>query len=37
MSIILTEDVESQQYIKYIDMQYHYICELVNIGDLTIK
>lgn len=37
MSIILTKNMESQYQIKYIDVQYHYICEFVNKEEIIIK
>lgn len=37
MSINLIKNTESQYYIKHINVQYHYIQELVNEEELTIK
>lgn len=37
MSIVLTINAESQHYIKYIDVSYHYIRELVSDKELTVK
>lgn len=37
MSIALTRNAESQHCTKYINVQHHYIRELVNEGELTIK
>ena len=37
MSIALTKNVESQHQTKYIDVQHHYIRELVNKRELTIE
>ena len=37
MSIALTKNVESQHCTKHINVQYHYIRELVNEGELTVK
>ncbi len=37
MSIALTKHVESQYCTKHIDVQHHYIQELVNEGELTVK
>lgn len=37
MSIALTKNAESQHQTKHIDVQHHYIRELVNEGELTIK
>lgn len=37
MSIAFTKNIESQYYIKHIDVQYHYIRELVNGEELTVK
>ena len=37
MSIALTKNAESQHRTKHIDVQYHYVRELVNEGELTIK
>ncbi len=37
MSIALTKNVESQHYTKHINVQYHYIRELVNEGKLIVK
>lgn len=36
MSIILTKIAKSQHQAKQIDIQHHYIRELVNEGELTI-
>lgn len=36
ISIALTQNIESQYYTKYINVQYHYIRELVNKRELTI-
>ena len=37
MSISLTKNAESQHRTKHIDVQHHYVRELVNEGELTIK
>ena len=37
MSITLTKNIESQHQTKYINIQYHYIRELVNKGELAVK
>lgn len=37
MSITLTQNVESQYWIKHIDVQYHYIRELVNEKKLIVR
>lgn len=37
ISIALTKNAESQHRTKHIDVQHHYIRELVNEGELTIK
>ena len=37
MSIALTKNAESQHRTKHIDVQHHYIRELVNERELTIK
>lgn len=37
MSITLTKNVESERYVKYIDMQHYYIYKLINEEKLTIK
>lgn len=37
MSIALTKNAESQHRTKHIDVQHHYIRELVNEGELTVK
>ena len=37
MSINLTKNAESQHRIKHIDIQHHYIRELVNERELTVK
>ena len=37
MSIALTKNVESQHRTKHIDVQHHYIRELVNERELTIE
>lgn len=37
MSIALTRNAESQHQTKHIDVQHHYIRELINKGELTIK
>ncbi len=37
ISIALTKNAESQHRTKHIDVQYHYIKELVNKGELTVK
>lgn len=37
MSIALTKNAESQHRTKHIDVQHHYVRELVNEGELTIK
>ena len=37
MSIALTKNAESQHRTKYMDVQHHYIWELVNEGELTVK
>ena len=37
MSIALTKNIESQHRTKHINVQYHYIRELVNEGELTVK
>lgn len=36
-SIIFTKNAETQARIKYIDMQHHYICELVADREVEIK
>ena len=37
MSIALTKNVESQHRTKHINVQHHYIRELVNEGESTVK
>lgn len=37
MSITLTKNAESQHQTKHIDVQHHYIRELVNKKELTVK
>lgn len=37
MSIALMKNAESQHWTKYIDVQHHYIRELVNKRELTIE
>lgn len=37
MSIVLTNNAESQYYTKHINVKHHYIGELVNKKELTIK
>ena len=37
MSINLTKNAESQHRMKHIDVQHHYVRELVNEGELTVK
>ncbi len=37
MNIALTKNMESQHYIRHIGVQHHYIRELVNEGELTVK
>ena len=37
MSIALTKNAESQHRTKHINVQHHYIRELINEGELTIK
>lgn len=37
MSIALIKNTESQHQTKYIDIQYHYIKELINEKKLIIK
>lgn len=37
MSINLTKNAESQHHTKHIDVQQHYVRELVNEGELTVK
>lgn len=37
MSITLTKNAESQHCTKHIDVQHHYVREMVSEGELTIK
>lgn len=37
ISITLTKNTKSQNYTKYIDMQYHYIHKLIEDGKLEVK
>lgn len=37
MSIALTKNMESQHYIKHIDVQHHYIRELISEGEFIVK
>ena len=37
ISIALTNNTESQYRTKYINVQHHYIQELVNEGEITVK
>ena len=37
MSIALTKNTENQHWTKHIDVQHHYIRELVNKKELTIE
>lgn len=37
MSINLTKNAESQHRTKHIDVQHHYVRELVNKGEFTVK
>lgn len=37
MSINLIKNAESQHRTKHIDVQHHYVRELVNEGELTVK
>ncbi len=36
-SLILTKDPESQNRTKYINLMYHHIGELVDVGELEIE
>lgn len=36
-SLILTRDLESQNYTKYIDVMYYYVQKLIENGELGIE
>lgn len=37
ISIALTKNIESQHCMKHINVQHHYIRDLVSEGELTVK